>query len=43
METGGRLSLAIEACMIRVGFCGGSPRWIASTAAMLEITRPKLV
>ncbi len=39
----GLLSAAIEACTIRVGFAGGSPRWIASTAGMLAITRPKLV
>ncbi len=39
----GRLSAAMEACTMRVGSVGGSPRVMASTPSMPEITRPKLV
>ena len=34
---------AIDAWSTTVGLAGGSPRWIASTASMPAITRPKLV
>ena len=38
----GLLSDAMEACTMRVGSRGGSPRWIASTASIPAMTRPKV-
>ena len=40
---GGTLSAAIDACNTLLGVAGGSPRSIASTNCIPDMTRPKTV